>query len=112
MMPSAAWLTEIRAARDLLADALARRLHVERHLAAEKALGDHAPERDVGIGDRRLRAALTVGDRTRMTAGACAGRLSARRPDRSRRCCRAGADFDDVDDRQHHRVSAGRAAMK
>ena len=95
---------------DLLADALARCLHVERHLAAEKTFGDHASERDVGIGDGRFRAALTVGDRTGMTAGAA--RADFQRADLidPGDAAAAGADLDDVDDRQHHRMSARDAA--
>ena len=55
------------------ADAGAGGLDVERDLAAEQVRGDPA-EHDVGVGDRRLGAALAVAER----AGVGAGRLRAR----------------------------------
>ncbi len=111
MIPSAASLTEMPSGSAIFRRMLSRAAcDVERHLAAEKAFGDHAPERDVGIGDRRFRAALTVGDGARMAAGAA-------RPDFQRAdlidpgdAAAARADLDDVDDRQHHRMPARDAA--
>ena len=86
----------------------ARRLDVERDLAAEQVRGDPA-EDDVGVGDGRLGAALGVAER----AGVGAGRL---RPDLERALggdpgdrAAAGADGDDVDHRDLARVGADRA---
>src|SRR5665213_2364287 len=91
---------------DRRADRLPRAFHVERHLAAEKAARAQTSEDDVRVGYRRCGAALTVTHGPRVTARAA--RTDLERADfiDPRDAAAAGADLDDVDDRQHDRMTA------
>ena len=95
-------LDEIEAERlrDLVVERALGRFDVERHLAAEEAVGAEPAEHQVGIGDGRLGAAEAVADRTRRRRRRSPARRAARcraRPARSsrRRCrppgCRSSA---------------------
>ena len=83
----------------------AGRLDVERDLAAEQVRGDPA-EHEVGVGDRRLGAALAVAERAGVGAGRLRpdleGALGGHPGDRAA----TGADGDDVDHRDLARVGA------
>ncbi len=69
-MPSAASDGLEAEALGELADDPPGRVGVERHLAAEEALGVEAAEHDVRVGDRRLVAAAAVAGRAGHGAGA------------------------------------------
>ena len=84
-------------------------LHIELHLAAEKIIRIEITEHQIGVGHRRLRAALAIAHRAGIGARAV-------RPDfeQSERidpgdAAAAGADLDHVDDRNAHRQTAALA---
>ena len=101
---------EARRAAELLLDGALGRLDVELHRAVEEALGVDPSEHEVGVGDDWIGRAFAIGRRPRIGARAlrpdmdAAGRIAP--GDRAA----AGADLDDVDDRDLHRLAAGFAA--
>ena len=93
-------------------DAVDRRLArgaVELARAAEEIVGVEIAEQQVGVGDRRLRAAMAVAGRARDRAGAFRADLKACRVDAGDRAA-AGADAGDVEAAQRDAL-AGEAAL-
>ena len=91
-----------RAAGDL-GHRLARRPRVEGHVAAEEVVGVEDAEQQIGVGDRRLGAALAVAGRARVGAGRLRPDLQqAEVVDPGERAA-AGADLDQVDRRHGDR---------
>ena len=88
---------------DVLADRFVRQRRVDRQVAAEEMLGIHAPEHHLGVGDRRLVAALGIaggaGHRAGRARADAEGAAGIDIGDRSA----AGADRVDVDHRHQHR---------
>ena len=101
---------EPRRAAQLQLDGALGRFHVELHRAVEEALGVDPAEHEVGVGHHRIGRALAVGGGSRIGARAfrpdmdAAGRIAP--GDRAA----AGADLDDVDHRNLHRLAARFAA--
>ena len=84
---------------DVTADRLACSVDVESHPTAGEGLRRHVPEHDVGIGDRRLRAAASVADRSRVRARALGADEQGALADPRDRAA-PGADALHVDHRQ------------
>ncbi len=96
--------------RDPVPDNLSRRLEINRHPAAEQCAGVEAPESQVGIGDRRLRAAPAIGHRARIGAGRLRPDLERPGIIDPRDRTATGADHVDVEHRRLHGIAGHEAA--
>jgi hypothetical protein len=88
----------------------AGRSDIERHLPTEEALGADAPEHDVGVGDSRMPAAAPITDRPRIRARAVRPELQCTDFVDPSDAAAARTDLDDVDDGEHHGMTARIAA--
>src|SRR5580704_11029114 len=99
---------EIQAQRpaDDLLDPGRSGLRVELHLATEKIFRADAPQNHIRVGNRRLKATEAVADRAGVRT--CASRADLQGADfvDPGDAAAASADLDDVDDRDHDRVTA------
>ena len=90
---------------ELLFDGSPRPGLIEAHFTAEERFRPDAPQHQIGVRDGRLRAAAAIADRAWVGAGAV--RADLERADiiapgyRSAAC----TNLDDIDHRQHHRVT-------
>ena len=110
-MPSAASIGSMpERLRDLLGQRLLRGSEIERHLAAEEAVGAEPAEDEIGVGDGRLGAAEAVADRAGRRARAFRADAQGVADLDAGDAAAAGADLLDVDHRHLHRQARGIAA--
>ena len=100
--PSAAAVTSRPSGFAIVADRALGGGDVERHLAAEEAVGAEPPEHQIGVGDGRLGAAEPVAGRPGRRAGALRPDAQAAVIDARDRAA-AGADLEDVHHGDLHR---------
>ena len=110
-MPSAASIGSMpERLRDLLGQRLLRGREIERHLAAEEAVGAEPAEDEIGVGDGRLGAAEAVADRAGRRARAFRTHPQGVADLDAGDAAAAGADLLDVDHRHLHGQPRGIAA--
>ena len=105
VIPSAASTVPSPSRSPIAADRGLGERAVELHVAAEEARAVEAAEHEIGVGHRRRLAAAAVAGRARIGARAHRPDMQAAAVVAPGERAAAGADLDDVDHRQLHRLA-------